>query len=207
MQTSPGSIAPGGDHTCVVLASGDVQCAGADVAGQLGNGQMEGTNSYVANGLLTSAVAVGSSLGVSFAIDVNAQISSWGSASGGELGVGATTDQATPQRILTLSGVQAIAGGVQHVCAVVAADAGMTYGAYCWGENSTGALGDGSGVSQATPVAVSGLPSGVFAIAAGTGSCALTGDGIVYCWGANTFGDVGDGTTTERDTPVVVLGL
>jgi alpha-tubulin suppressor-like RCC1 family protein len=207
VQATPGSVAPGGDHTCVVLATGDVQCSGADAAGQLGNGQTEATNAYVANGLLDPAVSVASALGISCAISAVAQVSCWGSAAGGGLGVGATADQPMPQRILVLAGVQAIAGGVSHFCAVVGADAGMAASVYCWGTGTTGALGDGTATSQNMPVAATGLPADIVGIAAGIGTCAVSAEGTVYCWGANTNGEVGDGTTKERDAPVMVQGL
>jgi alpha-tubulin suppressor-like RCC1 family protein len=207
VQEAPGSIAPGGDHTCVVLATGDVQCTGADLAGQLGNGQTDATNTFVANGLSVPAVMVASALSVSCAISNVAQVSCWGSAANGGLGIDATSDQSTPQRITALAGVLAIAGGASHWCAVVAADAGMAASVYCWGNGQSGALGDGTAMTQNMPVAVPGLPSDIVGIAAGTGTCAVSAEGTVYCWGANTNGEVGDGTTTERDAPVAVSGL
>src|SRR5205823_2404421 len=69
-------------------------------------------------------------------------------------------------------------------------------------------LGDGTQVGSATPVDVTGLTSGVTAVAAGKNhSCALMGDGGVTCWGDNGEGQLGDGTTTVRLAPVRVIGL
>ena len=62
--------------------------------------------------------------------------------------------------------------------------------------------------TRQTPVSVSGLSSGVVAIAAGTShTCAVLSTGAVRCWGFNTNGQLGDGTQTQRPTPVVVSGL
>ena len=128
----------------------------------------------------------------------------WGANGQGELGDGTTTERHSPGPVSGLSsGVLELAAGDAHTCAVTVAGAVL-----CWGDNGNGQLGDSSTIPRKTPVAVTGLGSGVVAVTAGgSKSCALTSAGAVMCWGYNGDGQLGDGTTTDRNAPVPVSGL
>jgi alpha-tubulin suppressor-like RCC1 family protein len=59
-----------------------------------------------------------------------------------------------------------------------------------------------------TPTPISGLPSDISAITAGSDhACAISTEQSAWCWGTNTLGQLGDGTTVDRSTAAPVIGL
>jgi alpha-tubulin suppressor-like RCC1 family protein len=132
----------------------------------------------------------------------------------GDAPLGSDADSATPVP-------SALAGGLDHVCAVLSNGT-----VKCWGYNAQGQLGLGTSTGpdtcvggaacSTTPMEVSGL-TGVTAIAAGPyHTCALLSGGTVVCWGDNQAGELGNGSTSGPDTcgsdpcstsPVAVSGL
>jgi alpha-tubulin suppressor-like RCC1 family protein len=98
-----------------------------------------------------------------------------------------------------------VAVGHIHSCALTSGGA-----VRCWGSEDFGELGDGTSSSQQpAPVQVSGLTSGVTALAAFAHTTCVVVSGAVKCWGENTDGQLGaDPTaTTQSNVPVQVPGL
>jgi alpha-tubulin suppressor-like RCC1 family protein len=199
------AVSAGRGHGCAATAKDEFLCWGDNANGQLGDGTTISRLTPVQVSGLTSGVAAVSTGGVhSCALTPGGALFCWGSNGSGQIGDGTTTDRLTPVSVSGLSsGVAAVSAGNLHSCALTTAGA-----VRCWGFNVSGRLGDGTTTQQQTPVPVSGLSSGVVAVAAGgEHSCALTTAGAVRCWGSNFAGQLGDGTTTTRLTPVPVSGL
>jgi alpha-tubulin suppressor-like RCC1 family protein len=210
--TSPSDIvelATGAKVSCGIQRDGGMRCWGSNRDGQLGIGTVSTSPEWVAtpSQVLTTHVFRQAMGGADFTCGVatNVTVYCTGGNADGELGIGGFSGTSTLQRVALPTGERAIevATGDRHGCAL--ADSGLVH---CWGDNSTGALGQGSVADPSIPHTVPGLAS-VAHIAAGAGySCALITDGTVRCWGSNSDGQLGRGTTGgSSPTPMMVSGL
>ena len=202
------ALAAGGGFTCGLTSAGTAYCWGNNTSGQLGNYPPKDnvgipTPVLVSGGLSFSALAAGAahtcgltSAGAAYC---------WGLDLFGELGSSPLTGNfsSTPQAVSGGWSFVALTAGVYHTCGLTSLGA-----AYCWGDNETSQLGNGStGFStDTTPVAVSGGLT-FSALAAGSWhTCGLAGSGAAYCWGSNYGGQLGTGSATDSSIPVAVSG-
>jgi alpha-tubulin suppressor-like RCC1 family protein len=195
------ALAVGFQHTCALI-HGSVQCWGANPNGQLGNNSTEDSRVPVPVGGLESGVrALAAGYSHSCAL-VNGAAWCWGQNHNGQLGNNSMAPEShVPVLVIGLgSGVQALAAGFQHSCALV------NGGAWCWGLNYTGALGTNSPRDRSlVPVPVGGLRSGFQAIAAGSQYTCAVINGGAWCWGANSQGQLGNNSPVySSDIPVPV---
>jgi hypothetical protein len=168
---SPVATVVAGDATTCAIVGGALSCWGENNTGSLGNGSIDDSSMPVAVSLppTVKAVAVGEYFTCALYGGTGA---CWGQSPSGALEF-----SNLPVSVDGLQGGTAAAGNGQ-ACFIVAG------GVSCWGPGQQPALD--------SPSPVSGLPSGIVAIAVGGAHvCALSSEGEVWCWGTNTDGQCG----------------
>lgn len=106
---------------------------------------------------------------------------------------------------MDISGVEAIACGMDHGVALKSDGT-----VWCWGRNDSGQLGTGSWDDEEVPAQVvnkdeTGFLEDIVSIAAGDyHTVALATDGTVWTWGNGDNGELGDGTKEDSNKPVEI---
>lgn len=194
------SLAAGGSHTCAVLNDGAALCWGYNASGQVGNNStIDRSSPTPVTGLSSGVAAIVAGGSHTCALKTDLTIWCWGENGRGQLGDNNVVDRLIPVRVSGLGAVGArLAGGGSHTCA------GLTSGeVWCWGENSSGQLGDGGGsVYRLYPATLQFNPTGFNSLAlGGAHSCAGKADGSLWCWGSNSRGQLGVGAVSNRTSP------
>lgn len=180
----------GVQHGCTLAGGGVISCWGSNYYGEVGDSTtqprllpvpVKGAGGY-------NAIAAG--YWSSCALRGGAWIC-WGSLTNTRLPIQVSAGPFT-----------AVSMGNSHAC-TLAPDGG----AFCFGGNFNGQLGDGGGGYQGAPVAVAGGHHFAQLELGDDHSCAVDSLGGAWCWGRNDGGQLGDGTRQDRSIPVAVPGL
>lgn len=192
--------------TACAVASGDVYCWGRNHYGQIGDGTTEDRSSPVKVPGIPKATAVSTNDTATCALTEAKEVYCWGGGESGQIGTGDTSERVTsPQKLNGLSDVKQLSANGGTVCAIAAEN-----DLYCWGNNGSGQLGDGTTEQRNTPVKVKNLQN-VTSVSIGRSVntdekiiyrtvCAVA-DGKVHCWGSNINDD------GYRKVPVEVNGI
>ncbi len=191
------AVAAGATHTLALDANGNIYAWGNNESGELGNGTLSASLTPVQvslpGNMAATAIAAGQQF--SLAIGQDGNLYSWGINSSGQLGNGTLNNATTPTRV-TLTGItpQTIAA-TYSVGLLIGADSAGALHLYAWGNNSAGAVGNGTTTNQTAPAQVT-LPGGVSPASLGISdnqTVVLGSDGQLYAWGDDTDGELGDG--------------
>ena len=171
-------IASGLGHSCMTTSDNRVLCWGLNSSGQVGDETNVNRQTAVFVKDLDGVYNLTLGSRHSCALTSDGEIWCWGENSSGQLGNGSTTNSNVPVLVTGLPG-KAIKfdAGENFTCAVLEDNS-----IWCWGENSSGQLNDGTKNNQPSPVqtAFTSLPSQISG-----GQSELVGEaaGLVSLWG------------------------
>ncbi len=204
---SDGSVVPPGNvvalglgrsHSCALMKDQTVRCWGANDQGQVGIGSDAGlvaqpTAVPLAGVRQVAAFAEGNTC----ALLADGTVRCWGSACCGELGSGDVVPQASPRKVLAVTGAEMLAAGRSHACVVTANGPQL----FCWGQWLD---------TPTAPTQIVGVGGSVRSLGAGDHLTVLgLTDGTVRVFGDNRFGQLGLGLAEDASagTPTPVPGV
>jgi len=209
-KSSPVSVVGGTNFVAISGNSGidtynDCWSWGNNVYGALGDGSTTNRSSPVAMSGIRNIVQIGCNTtynnlmlnfdGYCYAVGYNAS---------GELGDGTTINRSSPVSVIGGRKFSQIAigfAGGGSVCFGLE-DTGLLW---AWGDNSTGAFGDGTVIKRSSPVSIRQGTRKFIQIAVNTDSVAATDmDGNIWTWGVNSWG-VGGGAVPNSN-PLLLPG-
>ena len=204
------SVSIGQYHSCAIVDDGSLKCWGRNYYGELGIGGTTGSSTKYTTpqtvnlGTGRTAVSVSSGQYHTCAILDDGSLKCWGQGTSGQLGIGSTTNQNTPQLVNLGTGRTAvsISVGIEHTCAIL--DNGNLN---CWGAGYPYRLGNNQySTNHNTPQLVN-LGTGPTAVSVSAGyyhTFAVLDDGSLQCWGGNNFGQLGLKSTSNKPTPTLL---
>ena len=155
-------------------------------------------NSVAPAQLLTGVRQMLHQNGSYYAIKNDGSVRAWGENFYGQLGIGSTSNEYSPQTINGIDNVQRIMAVDDNVFAILADNS-----VWSWGRNNEGQVGSGSAGQQNSPQkALDGVRD---IIADRTNAYALGTDGSLWGWGQNVFGQLGNNSTNDSYAPVQII--
>ncbi len=220
------NIASGYSHSCGLKGSSapyTLWCGGLNSYGQVGTGSTSSQATLIQlrankSGAIIAdweSLSTGANHSCAIAInDANHPLFCWGNNNRGQLGDNATLSNA-PQHWWPNTRSQVVVGADDWVMVATGANnsCGIKAGneLWCWGDNSSGQIGNGSvGLPTDPPflptkisgswltVTVGGAESG------GGHVCAIKSNGALHCWGSNNKSQLGNGLSSDLAIPTQI---
>lgn len=188
------AISAGAGHVCAI-DEGELWCWGKNDRNQVTSaieGDVPAPVRIEIDGTTAEWSAV--SAGVDYTCGIaTGRLLCWGAGTYGKLGNGTPDDATRPVPVRTdIADWIAVDAGLRHTCAI-----SESLGVWCWGDGSSGQLGNGEASLESEPVAAGMI--GASKIAVGLDStCAIDG-GELYCWGRASQGALGDPASVDPD--------
>lgn len=199
----------------VINQDGQMWMWGQNTSGQLGNNSITtvSTPVLVAGGnKFVQAFSLGGF--TEYALDAGGTMWAWGDNGNGNLGDGTIVSKSTPVQIggqirwkyFPKQGVQGVGVSTNFTMGAIDVDGNV----WTWGQNGSGALGDGTIVAKSSPIQIAGTLKFTKLLVTTVGTNAsmfgITTTGAMYSWGTNTSGLLGTGVSTPSSSPVQVAG-
>ena len=192
------AIATGTSHSIALKGNGTVWTWGTNSYYELGHG-LGGTTDELVPGQvpnLFNVIDIAGGYNFTTVLKQNNTVWSWGRNRAGQLGTGDTTDRNIPVAALLPATVDSIHASLSERAFAVMSD-GSVWG---WGNNgSYGAVGNGSGLNQLSPVKV--FENTVHLSSGKEHTVALAADSSLWAWGRNREGEY----APEASVPVPPL--
>jgi alpha-tubulin suppressor-like RCC1 family protein len=186
-----------------IKADGTLWSWGANANGQLGLGNVYNSRSSpVQVGSLTNWYEVSAGSTHCLATKTDGTLWSWGSGTGGKLGLNNTISRSSPVQIGALTEWADIVATGDTSLAI------KTNGTlWSWGYGSYGSLGLGNTTNYSSPKQVGALTNWSKVCAGDKTAFAVKTDGSIWCWGRNHYGQLGLGNTTNYSSPKQIGSL
>lgn len=184
--SSPGDAATTTDAPDAADASiGDAAADAPDAADTSSGGDAADVSDAACLSAVCTASVLAAGGGHSCAALKNQTVLCWGDNLQGQVGIGSLAlTVKKPSAVPGLADVVSVATGRYHTCALR-----KTGAVACWGDNTEGALGDGTYTTRLTPAAVKDVSTATVLGVGFAHACVGLADKSVWCWGTSSAGE------------------
>jgi alpha-tubulin suppressor-like RCC1 family protein len=194
------SVSGGYGCTSVIKTDGTLWLWGANGTGMLGDNTITPRSSPV------QTTAFGTNwkqafTGTNFtaAIKTDGTLWCWGLNGYGQLGNNTIVRSSSPVQTVAFGTNWKQVSCSKYVIAAIKTDGTL----WCWGNNTSGQIGDNTSANKSSPVQTIAFGTNWKQVAAGAFyTAAIKNDGTLWTWGRNDYGQLGDNSVTQRNSPV-----